>query len=137
MPSYTYECSNHGTFDEIMTISEFKRNMPCPSCGKEARNIIVLGHGGVWRNDSEWVRGVSKVFEVDGHKPFETVQDYHQFLKDNPSIKPKESHPALPSSIGDCPRKPDKATRWRTMKKQAMEYLRKSEALTVNSGTSA
>lgn len=137
MPLYEYECAEHGRFNAVSSIAQFKRKMPCPTCGRKSRNVITIGHGGIFRNNAEWVRGVSKVFEMDGHKPFETVQDYHQFLKDNPKIKPKESHPALPSSIGDCPRVPDKATRWRTMKKQAMEYLRKSEAITFNSGTSA
>ena len=134
---YTYECPTHGSFDEALSVHEFKRFMRCPDCGKRSRNIITIGHGGIWRNDAQWVKDTSKVFEFDGNSKMETVSDLKAFLKANPNIKPKESHPALPSSIGDCPRPPDEATRRRTVRKQAMEYLRKSEAITVNSGTSA
>lgn len=134
---YTYECRTHGTFDEVLSVHEFKRHMPCPECGKRSRNVITIGHGGIWRNDSSWVRDASKVFEFDGNRPMETVSDLKSFLQSHPNIKPKESHPALPSSIGDCHRPPDEATRRKAIKRKAMEYLRSREALTVTSGTSA
>ena len=134
---YTYNCINHGDFDCILPVSEMVDYLPCPVCKADSKKIIVLGHGGIRRNDSEWVKGVSKIFEIDGHKPMETIDDLKGFYHENPNIRPWESHPAFPSSLGDCPRKPDEAERKRKRRKKGIEYLRKNEALTVNHRTSA
>ena len=137
MPLYTYACPNHGDFDSVFPISDMPQEISCPLCGSQSKRIIVLGHGGIFRNDALWVRDASKVFEFDGNKPMETVSDLKAFFQKHPNIKPKESHPAFASSIGDCPRPRDEATRKKAIRKKAIEYLRKSEALTVNSRTSA
>jgi len=138
MPLYTYTCPNHGEFDRIYTVSEMPESVPCPTCNSTSKKIITLGHGGIWRKDTAWIRDeVSPMFEMDGERPMETVEDYRDFLQRNPTIKPKESHPALPSSAGDCPRPKDEATRLKDMSKQAMEYVRKDNTLIVNSRTSA
>ena len=137
MPLYTYECKEHGEFDRVMFMSELVPELPCPECGNPSRRVIVLGHGGVQRKDPEWLRGVSEMFEMDGHRPLETIEDYRNFLKENPNIKPKESHPSLPSSVGDIHRPLDKQTRIRRRNKKAMELIRKDEAITVTTRTSA
>ena len=138
MPLYTYSCPKHGDFDNIYSVAKMPETAPCPACGRVSKKIISLGHGGIRRNDSKWIRDeVSPMFEMDGEPPMKTVEDYRNFLQRNPKIKPKESHPALPSSIGDCPRLPDEATRFKKMKKKAEEYVRKDNTLIVNSRTSA
>ena len=136
---YTYECPNHGDFDRIFSISEMESDTPCPLCGNKSKKVIVLGHGGLHRRDKgmTWVKDVSKMFEIDGHRPMETIGDLRRFYKENPTIKPAESHPAFPSSIGDCSRPPDEATAKKNRSKQAHALIRKGRALTVNSGTSA
>lgn len=136
MPTYTYECETHGTFDVLAPISQMETTAPCPSCGRKSRKIIVLGHGGVQRNDSEWVRGVSRIFEIDGHRPMETVQDLRQFYRDNPTIKPYESHPAIPSLVGDVKRLPTEKERFAQMSKAAKEFIRKDNAITLTNRTS-
>ncbi len=133
---YTYECETHGEFDRIMFISELRESLPCPECKKLSKKVIVKGHCGVHRKDSLWVKDVSKIFEIDGHRPMETIEDLRRFHAENPKLKPKESHPAFSSSLGDISVLPDKASIKGKVRKEANEWLRKDEALTVNSRTS-
>uniref|UniRef100_A0A6H1ZMX7 Putative regulatory protein FmdB zinc ribbon domain-containing protein n=1 Tax=viral metagenome TaxID=1070528 RepID=A0A6H1ZMX7_9ZZZZ len=137
MPLYSYSCPNHGEFDRVFSISEMPDSVPCPSCKKQARKIIALGHGGIRRNDSLWVRDVSKVFEHDGVKPMETVGDLKNFLQKNPHIRPQESHPALPSSMGDYEKPKPEAVRMEERRKKAIDWYRKDNSLILTSGTSA
>jgi putative FmdB family regulatory protein len=135
MPIYTYECPEHGEFDEIMCIAELTEMHPCPVCNGNSKKVIVNGHGGIQRNDTTWVREATKMFDMDGHRPMNTIDDLRKFYQENPTIRPQESHPALPSSLGDYSRPPDEVEVKRQRKKQAMEWLRKDESLTVNSQT--
>uniref|UniRef100_A0A6M3IFI0 Putative regulatory protein FmdB zinc ribbon domain-containing protein n=1 Tax=viral metagenome TaxID=1070528 RepID=A0A6M3IFI0_9ZZZZ len=137
MPTYTYECPEHGQFDALMPIRQMRTTMPCPECGYISKNIITLGKGGIRRNDSSWIRETSKQFEMDGHRPMHTIEDLRQFYKENPTIKRGDSHPALPSSVGDIQRPVSKQERFAKMKKQAMEFIRRDNTLTVNSRKSA
>jgi len=137
MPLYSYSCPTHGEFDKVFSISEMPDSVPCPSCKKQARKIITLGHGGIMRPDSLWIRDASKVFEHDGAKPFNTIKGLRNFLKKHPNIKPKESHPALPSSIGDCETPKPEAIRMEERRKKAIDWYRKDTSLTLTGGTSA
>ena len=122
MPLYTYYCQvcNH-EFDEINSLSDCDRLEQCPKCGRPSKKVICLGYGGVQREDPAWVKGVGEVFDTK----ISTIKELREFYKSNPNIRPNESHPALPSSIGDVS-KPDKAQQLRERKKKAAEHLRKA-----------
>ena len=139
MALHDYECPKCGShFEKIFFKDNLPESVPCETCDGTAKHIITLGHGGIFRSDTEWVKKeVSPFFEIDGHRPMETIDDLRRFYKENPTIRPYESHPAFPSSLGDVPRPPDEATKKKERHKKAMEYLKKDQALTVNSRTSA
>ena len=128
MPLYTYGCPECGfEFDEVHPISESNAPQWCPECGFLAIRVIALGHGGYQRQESVWVKDVAKSLEDPSIK---TLSDLKRFYMQNPNVKPKESHPAFPSSIGDV-QKPDKAKARADRNKQALEYIRKRRAITV------
>ena len=103
----------------------------CPVCRSASPKIITIGHGGIQRNDAEWVRSVSRFFEMDGYPKMETVQDVRKFYAEHPNVKPAESHPAFPSSVGDIERLKPFEERMSARKKKAVDLVRKDEALTV------
>ena len=137
MPLYSYECKEHGEFEVVSYISEYEYKRPCPKCNKLCSNVIAFGHGGIIRNDGTWLRDVSKILpEVEGERPFETIQDYKDYLKVHPNCVPSDWHPSLPSSVGDIPKPPTQEERKKKLKKAAMEHLVKDQMITVNSRTS-
>lgn len=133
MPIYTYECPSHGEFDAIMQISEMAPTFLCPQCKHHAKKIISNGKGGVRRSDSEWIRGVGQFME----RPINTIQELRKFYKENPNIRPYESHPGLPSSLGDIKKVPTREENFKVMQKEARELIWKRRAITINSRKSA
>jgi putative FmdB family regulatory protein len=129
VPLYTYYCKDcEYEFDEINSLSDCDRLEQCPKCGRPSKKIICLGYGGVQREDPAWVKSVGESLETK----ISTIKELRDFYQQHPNIRPKESHPCLPSSIGDvC--KPDKVQRQRERKKRALEYLRKKRAITISS----
>lgn len=119
---YDYECEHCGAeFEFIAPAKECDIPRYCPYCDnfRPCRKIIKVGHGGVRRSDSEWVRDAGMSLE----QPFNTVDDLRVFLERNPNIVPKESHPALPSSIGDVPSPPTEKEFMRERKRLAAKKL--------------
>jgi len=124
MPLYDYVCKECGQhFDTVLPLSDCDLEQLCPVCAGPSKKIVVLGHGGIHRKDSEWVRTVAAGFnrdEITG--PIQTVEDLRRFYADNPHIRPKESHPALPSSLDPgSPPNPDVAET--QMKRAGIEKL--------------
>lgn len=133
MPTYSYECPIHGEFDTLMRISEMTLTIPCPQCQCDSKRIINFGAGGTRRSDSEWIRGIGQFME----RPIHTIQELRQFYKDNPNIRPYESHPGLPSSLGDIKKVPTREENLQVMKKEARELIWKRRAISINSRKSA
>jgi len=136
---YDFECQICEThFERILPVSECDYPQECPSCGHVARKIIVLGHGGIWRKSdgAPWVRDAAKVL-TDGDSPstMETVDDYRNYLAAHPEIRPKEDHPCIPSSYGDCfDSQPDPVQIAKDRSRKGHEKLRELQSITVNSG---
>jgi len=133
MPLYTYSCKNHGEFDCISTIEAMTEKMVCPTCHKLSPKVIVLGHGGVQRKDPEWVRSLNGVVVDEGNRPVNTIEDLRRFYRENPNVRPKDSHPAFKTSDVDAPvsRTSDR-TKKHTRRKKAAEVLRKHRSISIN-----
>lgn len=39
MPTYTYNCEKHGTFEVVKSISDCAREEVCPECGTKAERV--------------------------------------------------------------------------------------------------
>ena len=129
LPLYDFSCEGCGIeFEEILPVAKCDCTVRCPKCGGHAKKIICIGHGGVQREDPQWVKSVGEALET----PITTIKELRQFYQNNPNIRPKESHPALGSSIGDVS-KPDMEQKRKERRKKALEYVRKNRAITINS----
>ena len=141
MPLYDFLCPNCGKEDErFLMVSECDTLQYCSKCKNLLDKIITLGHGGIWRKGDSvpWVRSVAK-FLTDGDKPnpnINTLDDLRTYYKEHPNIRPKESHPAFPSSYGDAidaghvNKEQQKVERSR----KAFEHLRNLRRIEINSG---
>lgn len=125
---YTYECPEHGNFDIIMSLKDMKADYKCPECGHKSPKVIVLGSGGIQREDPEWIRELDPIINDDGSKPLRTIKDLRQFYETHPNVRPLESHPAIPSCLGDFKR-PDRAAEMQERKKRAEKVLREHRNL--------
>ena len=129
MPLYDFECEGCDIeFEEVLPVAECDCEVCCPECGRPAKKIICIGHGGVQREDPAWVKSVGEALET----PMSTIKELRQFYQNNPNIRPNESHPAFASSIGDVS-KPDMDQMRQKRRKRALEYVRKNRAITINS----
>ena len=131
---YDYECEVCGIqFERILPVKKCNYPQYChnPSCQniKPCKKIILLGHGGFRRPDSTWIRGIGEIMET----PLNNVEDLRRFYADHPNVKPHESHPALPSCVGDVKR-PMTETEFKTSrKKKARETLSKMRRIELTS----
>ncbi len=135
MPIYDFECPEcKQSFEHFLPMAECDNAQRCPVCGHEARKVIVLGHGGVLRQDSAWVRDVASILSDDERRPLriETVAELRDYYAKNPNIRPRESHPGLPSSLGDV-RKPETSEdRHTRLKKRALERVNDMRSISIN-----
>lgn len=137
MPLFDYVCEDCGhEFEMVLPVSEYDAQQYCEQCGGTAKKIITKGHGGIFRaNDSiPWVRSVSDVLTDRNGNPanIETIQDLRQYYRDNPNIIPQESHPLLPSSLGDAyDNRPDLERQKKERTKKGNELLRKMRSINV------
>ena len=106
----------------MMSLRDMKADYRCPICGRISPKIIVLG-GGIQREDPEWIRELNPIINDEGGRPLRTIKDLRQFYQTHPTVRPLESHPALPSNLGDF-KKPDKIAEMRERKKRAEKVLR-------------
>ena len=127
MPLYTYECPKHGDFDILLSLTEMVEKSSCPDCNTISKKVIVNGHGGFFSTESNWPKEVGKTLEA----PIETVQDLKKFYENNPNIKPKESHPSIPSTVGDIKRPLCEAEAKRTRHDRAMQALQKHNRIEI------
>lgn len=61
MPVYDYKCKNHGIFNQLATLEDFQKPLPCPTCGDLAPRVVCLSpdllkldkglHDGMERNE--------------------------------------------------------------------------------------
>ena len=136
MPLYDYECQVCGTRFEIVASiieSDFPQYCGNPSCEniRPVKKIILKGHGGVWRPDATWVKDIDAIFRDDTGKPINTVEDLRRFYRENPNVKPMESHPALPSSIGDVSTPPTVEEMAAQRKKDAAKKIADMRRITI------
>lgn len=139
MPLYEYECPCGREFDRVLPIAECDSEQTC-ECGNIAKKVITLGHGGIWRTGDElpWVRDVAMVLNdvPDDPRPnpnIKTVQDLRNYYATHPQVRPKESHPAFPSSFGDFTSRTDPAYTKQQRSKKAHEKLRELRSINVSS----
>ena len=141
MPLYDFECKCGARFESVLAISDCEQDMPCPECGKPAKKIVALGHGGILRTGDSlpWIRDTAKVLtDDDNPNPnINTVQDLRQYYRDHPNIVPYDSHPALPSSLGDeldkRKTKADVAAFKKERSRRGHEKLRELRSITLTS----
>jgi len=137
---YTFECPEHGEFDEIYSIADVPIELPCPECGKISKKIIALGHGGIQRDEPTWLGDINSFFkEEPGYKPVSNIGELRQFYKDNPTIRPVESHPSIPSSVGDTERQTeaDKKLALKKRSDKAKRMIRDKRLITLQTGQAA
>ena len=128
---YTYECPKHGEFDIIASLREMQQTYDCPRCKHVSPKVIVLGSGGIQREDPTWIRGLNPIINDEGGKPLRTIKDLRHFYATHPDIVPQESHPAIPSNIGDIHRIDKKNINKKRLKK-AENFLREYRKLEIN-----
>jgi len=139
MPLYSYECKNEHFFEAILPVVQCDKPMVCPYCTGETRKIIINGHGGIFRKSdaAPWVRDAAKVLTDDDERPnpnLQSVDDLRKYLSENPNVRPKESHPAFPSSYGDAfSSKPDLVQQAKERSRKGREKLRAMRSITLNS----
>lgn len=93
MPLYDYECGCGLHQERVYRASEMPQRVKC-ACGKMAKRVIVLGHGGFqldegcpWIDDQ--VRGCLQPGAATGEeKPIETRTEWKNYLKAHPNIDP-------------------------------------------------
>jgi hypothetical protein len=99
-----------------------------------AIKIISPGHGGIFRTGDgvPWVRTLNHILTDDNGNPnkLESIQDLRAYYEAHPEVRPKESHPAFPSSYGDIER-PDPAQAAKARKKEGEKLIRKMRSITV------
>jgi putative FmdB family regulatory protein len=142
VPIYDFECPEcKQLFEHFLTIAqcEVMEDMyPCPVCGASAKKVIVLGHGGYLRPDSQWIRGAAKVLSDDDRPlPIENTTELRRYLEAHPHIKPKESHPAIPSRLGDCARPETEPEKRRRFHKEAEKRLTDMRSISISSNQPA
>ena len=62
MPTYTYECKQHGLFERLTTMKEHKRIRPCPICLQDSEQVILDAPGVVFKGKG-WCRPTPKIPE--------------------------------------------------------------------------
>lgn len=132
MPLYSYECECGEKFDRILPVSMCDDPQCCPGCGEPAKKVIELGHGGIFRTGDavSWVKEAA--LTLDSDRPIETVQDLRDFYRENPNVRPKESHPALPSSYGDAmDHRRDPVAEKKERSKMGHELIRKMRSIEI------
>lgn len=140
MPLFDYECMKCKIyFEKILPVDECDTAQDCPKCGERAVKIIMQGHGGIFRKSdaAPWVRDAAKVLTDDDERPnpnLQSVDDLRKYLSENPNVRPKESHPAFPSSYGDAfSSKPDPVQQAKERSRKGREKLRAMRSITLNS----
>lgn len=135
---YDYECQCGVHFEKMLPVAMCDQKQKCPECGRHAAKIIIGGHGGILRtgDDMPWVKSAALTLG-DGEKPnpdINTIQDLRKYYADNPNVVPVESHPALPSSLGDrINSKPDPAASKRERSRRAHKKLREMRSISITS----
>jgi putative FmdB family regulatory protein len=133
---YDYECKCGNEFEKIVPVSEYSEPQVCPKCGREAEKVMKLGHGGILRTGDSvpWIRSLNNIL-TDGDKPnsLETIQDLRNYYATHPNVVPAESHPAIPSSLGDAiGSKQDPMADKQKRSKQGHELIRKMRRIEVS-----
>jgi hypothetical protein len=81
--------------DEFFKIEDCPEYVQCDTCGTmKARKVIVVGHGGIFRDEPTWldnsVREVlqdSDAIRAKKEKPIETRCDYNKWMQAHPNIQ--------------------------------------------------
>lgn len=127
-------------FDVVCSVADMMPYEPCVDCGKTSPKVIVEGHGGIQRTAPTWLKDVNTFFrDESGFKPVSDIQELRQFYRDHPTIRPAESHPALPSPLGSDVKKATEADIKRAKRARsdkAQRLIREKRSLTINSRTS-
>ena len=55
MPTYTYTCKQHGTFDLVTRMSEHRHEQACPNCGELSEQCIDVVPSVVFKGKG-WTR---------------------------------------------------------------------------------
>lgn len=138
MPLYDFECPQCDLhFERVLSVDDCDSCQPCPECDSCSKKIISLGHGGIFRKGDavSWVKDAAKVLtKSDRPNPnLQTVDDYRRYLTLHPEVRPKESHPCIPSSYGDCfDAKPDPKQIERERSKRGEQKLREMRTITLS-----
>ena len=107
MPLYTFEHPCGYRVDETFTVNLCPEiiEAPCPggyiiddrckkpACDCDARKVIALGHGGILRDEAQWIDNGLRIALQDTDRiaqgleaPIETRTDLKRHLKANPHI---------------------------------------------------
>lgn len=91
MPTYTYQCQDCGEMqDRMFPISDFPDEITCSQCGRKAKKVIVLGHGGIQCDsiaDVTWLPSALKTLPDEAVDKVQSRTDHKRYLKEKGYIQ--------------------------------------------------
>ena len=90
MPTYEFECYNHGQFEQTMSMSAHSelqvvdkcKATPCPECGELSKQLVsqgaTFGEEAAWLNDPM----VNGCLKDPSERPITTRSEYKKTLKE-------------------------------------------------------
>jgi putative FmdB family regulatory protein len=83
MPTYVWNCEDHGHFDKIYKMADKPNIAPCPECGMISTQVPVCG--GIQGDEPAWLNDpqVLGSLQKQGERPIENRTQYKKYMKDN------------------------------------------------------
>ena len=88
MPLFSYFCEDCQKETEFFTpLNALPLTIPCSACGRDARRVIVKGHGGFQSTSPTWLDDAHAGLKDPSEPPFESRTDWKKHLKENDIIE--------------------------------------------------
>ncbi|TVM31168.1 FmdB family zinc ribbon protein [Oceanidesulfovibrio marinus] len=128
MPLYDYECDGCGAMMELFYKIEIApQEFEC-QCGGTFRKVILLGHGGIKREEAPWIPDVCEVVDRDGGEHCQRFlqepnrANYHRWM---------EKEGVRPLEPGEPLRPPKKKPTVEEMTDATLKQMQKDRATTL------
>lgn len=87
MPLYTFECRYcKAQNDRVFKINDCPDRIDCAICGRDAKKIIVTGHGSIQCDSMigvPWLASAVQNLQPDHERPVTTRGEYTAYLKEH------------------------------------------------------
>jgi len=83
VPLYTYKCKDCGLeIDRSFPVNNFPREVECIACGRTAKKILSVGHGGIQTDgDVKWLASACDTLLTPGEPRLTTRTEWRACLK--------------------------------------------------------